>query len=171
MKIVRVTVRRGGAGEDMMLYPDAAHGGPYDPYEVDRVGIGPRMSNGMCAYSGDIGKGGDREYCIIVLPDELADTYAEHADMEIVTDAEADTLQADWRVKQGMPEEVLDETAKAQADLYAAKTAAGLSLSQDEQDKLSALSITKAALRPISEIIAEHESRSALYDTEKAAQK
>jgi len=164
MKIVKVKLRRGGPGEDMMLYPDAVHGGPYDPYEVDRVGIGPRMSGGMCAYSGDIGKGGDHEYCIIVLPDALAETYAEHPDMEIITESEADTLMADWRVKQGMPEERLDEVAKAKADLYEAKVNAGLGLSQEESDDLGTLKVTKPTLEPMADIIAQREAKSAAFD-------
>jgi len=164
VKVVKVKVRRGGPGEDMMVYPDAAHGGPYDSNEVDRVGIGPRMSGGMCAYSGDIGKGGDYEYCLIVLPDELAETYAEHPDMEIITESEADALQADWRVTQGMPEERLDETAKAKADLYEAKVNAGLSLSQEEADDLAALKVTKPTLEAMADIIAKREAKSAAFD-------
>jgi len=168
MKVVKVKIRRGGPGEDMMVYPDAAHGGPYDPYEVDRVGIGPRMSGGMCGYSGDIGKGGDHEYCLIVLPDELAETYAAHPDMEIVTESEADALMADWRVNQGMPEERLDETAKAKADVYAAKLNAGLSLSQEEADDFAALKVTKPTLEAMADIIAKREAKSTVFDDGKS---
>jgi len=164
MKVVKVRVLRGGVYEDMMLYPDAIHGGPYDPYEIDRVGIGPHMSGGMCAYSGDIGKGGDHEYCIIILPDALAETYAEHSDVEIITNAEADAFMADWRVNQGMPEERLDEVAKAKADLYEAKVNAGLSLSQEEADDLATLKVTKPTLEPMADIIARYEAKSAAFD-------
>jgi len=147
-----------------MVYPDAAHGGPYDPYEIDRVGIGPRMSGGMCTYSGDIGKGGDYEYCIIVLPDGLAETYAEHPDMEIIAESEADALMADWRINQGLPEEVLDEVAKAKADLYTAKVNAGLSLSQEEVDDFATLRVAKPTLEPITDIIAKCEAKSTAFN-------
>ena len=93
MKCVKVHIRRGGVGEDMMVYP-----GRYNAQEVDRNGIGPCNVNGVGAYSKGIGKGAPEEWCYILLDDKLADEYAADPDMEIVDAATADADMEAWRV-------------------------------------------------------------------------
>jgi hypothetical protein len=90
-KVVKVRIHRGDPtrGEHQLEYPDRYHA-----QEVDQRGqlIGPRLNG----YSGHIGRGGDEEWCLIVLPDELADEYARDTDMEIIPVAKADDLRERW---------------------------------------------------------------------------
>ncbi len=102
MKCIKVLIKRGGAGEDMMVYPAL-----YNAQEVDRNGIGPLGVNQSGAYSGHIGNGGSQEWCIIILDDALAATYADDPDMEIVTDIQADALMEQWRVEKNESENVI----------------------------------------------------------------
>lgn len=129
-KAVKVRIRRGDVGEDMMVYPER-----YNPQEVDRNGIGPlNAQRAAGAYSGHIGFGGDEEWCIIVLPDKLAQEYAQDPNMEIVTAAQADALMEEWRIFRGEPEEVIADTHRINAIL--AKQAAGIELSEEDRRAL-----------------------------------
>lgn len=128
MKVVKVRIRRGGVGEYMMVYPAR-----YKAEEVDRFGLGPCNVNGTCAYSGNIGRGEDEEYCIVCLRDDIADQYAKDPDMEIITPQAADTLMEQWRVDNGVPAERID-TDRIQA--IRAKQDAGLALSKSDLDAL-----------------------------------
>ena len=101
MKTVKVRIRRGGPGENQMVYPPR-----YNAQEVDRNGVGPLGVNRTGAYSGHIGKGGKEEWCIIALDDALAVEYAQSADMEIVTAVEADALMEEWRIFNSESEEI-----------------------------------------------------------------
>lgn len=106
MKVVKVHIRRGVVGQNLMVYPTR-----YNAQEVDRNGLGPLNVNKTNAYSSHIGRGGAEEWCFILLQDALADEYALDPDMEIVTPVQADTLMEQWRVEKGVPEEsVLDPT-------------------------------------------------------------
>lgn len=103
MKVVKVHIRRGGKGEPMMVYPSR-----YDAQEVDRAGIGPTNVNpASVVYSGGIGRGELEEWCYIVLPDALADEYAQDPDMEIATEAQADADMEAWRVANGVADTVI----------------------------------------------------------------
>lgn len=93
MKIVKVHIRRGGVGEDMLVYP-----GRYNAQEVDRNGIGPTSVNGTGAYSKGIGKGAPEEWCYIILDDKLADEYAKDPEMAIVDAVTADADMEAWRL-------------------------------------------------------------------------
>ena len=104
MKCVKVLIKRGKAGEEMMVYPPL-----YNAQEVDRNGIGPLGVNQVGAYSGHIGNGGSEEWCIIILDDALAATYAGDPGMEIVTDIQADALMEQWRVEKDESEEVITD--------------------------------------------------------------
>ena len=104
MKCIKVLIRRGGAGEDMMVYPNL-----YNAQEVDRNGIGPLGVNQVGAYSGHIGNGGSQEWCIIILDDVLAAAYARDPDMEIVTAIQADALMEQWRGEKNESEEVIPD--------------------------------------------------------------
>lgn len=128
MKVLKVHIRRGRKGEDLMVYPAR-----YDAEEVDRFGLGPCLVNGTCAYSGNIGRGEDDEYCIICLADDLAYEYAKDPDMEIITPKQADALMEQWRVDNGLPETVIDSD-RIQA--IAVKQAAGLALTKSDLDAL-----------------------------------
>ena len=101
MKAVKVRIRRGGLGENQMVYPTR-----YNAQEVDRNGLGPLSVNRAGAYSGHIGKGGKEEWCIIALDDALAMEYAQSPDMEIVTEKQADALMEAWRVYNDESEQV-----------------------------------------------------------------
>lgn len=129
-RAVKVRIRRGNLGEDLMVYPAR-----YNAYEVDRNGIGPLGTQRAAgAYSGHIGFGGDEEWCIIVLPVALAQEYAQDPDMEIITAAQADTLMEEWRVFRGDPEEVVLDTHRINA--IQAKQAAGTALSGEDHRAL-----------------------------------
>ncbi|RLG36308.1 MAG: hypothetical protein DRN91_08290, partial [Candidatus Alkanophagales archaeon] len=125
LKIVKVRIRRGGAGEDMMVYPDR-----YNAQEVDRCGIGPlNLQRGAGAYSGHIGLGGDEEWCLIALPPDLAAEYAKDPDMEIITADEADALMDEWRQFRGEPEVIVN--APERLRLIQLKKTMGQQLSQE----------------------------------------
>ena len=102
MKVVKVHIRRGKLGEDMMIYPKR-----YNAEEVDRNGIGPTNVNGIGAYSGLIGRGGREDWCIIILEDELAKQYARDPDMSIISAEQADALMEQWRIDNGLSETVI----------------------------------------------------------------
>ena len=104
MKCIKVLIKRGGTGENMMVYPAL-----YNAQEVDRNGIGPLGVNQSGAYSGHIGNGGSQEWCIIILDDALAATYASDPDMEIVTNTVADALMEQWRVEKNESENVITD--------------------------------------------------------------
>ena len=118
MKVLRVRIRRGGEGENMMLYPTAFR-------SVDLMGLGPIYS------SGHIARGGPEAWCIcIVLDDAVAGNYAQDLDMEIVTSAQAVTLMEEWRVLKGDPEETVTDPDRMTAII--AKQGAGIALSVED---------------------------------------
>ena len=129
MKCIKVLIKRGGVGEEMMVYPAL-----YNAQEVDRNGIGPLNVNQSGAYSGHIGNGGSQEWCIIILDDALAATYAGDPGMEIVTAIQADVLMEQWRVEKNESEEVLTNPEGIAA--IRAKQTANLNLSVDDQRAL-----------------------------------
>ena len=129
MKCVKVLIKRGGAGEEMMVYPN-----PYNAHEVDRNGVGPLGVNQSGAYSGHIGNGGSQEWCIIILDDTLATAYARDPDMEIITSIQADAFMEQWRVEKNESEEVLTNSEVIAA--IRAKQTANLNLSVDDQRAL-----------------------------------
>lgn len=128
-KIVKVRIRRGGPGENMMVYPAR-----YDAQEVDRMGIGPGGFLGMSSYSGHIGRGGTEEWCMIALPPYLAYEYARDADMDIVTPDDADGLLEVWRKLKGEPEETVRDPNRLIA--IRAKQEAGIKLSREDMRAL-----------------------------------
>ena len=148
-RIVKVRIRRGGLGENMMVYP-----GRYNAQEVDRRGIGPLNVMGAMAYSGHIGMGGEEEWCLIALPESLAQDYAKSLDMEIVAPEVADGLMETWRVMQGRPLEVVSDPNRLLA--INTKLAAGLELSEEDRRALDpddpTPGITKR-LRPIRQVV------------------
>ena len=151
MKIVKVHIRRGGKGENMMIYPSR-----YDAEEVDRNGIGPCGINGTGAYSGAIGRGGKDEHCLILVEDEVADYYDEDPEMEIITAKEADALMEQWRIENEESEEVVTDVARIQA--IVAKQGAGIPLSDEDRAALDPASPVRGInkrLRPMSVIVAK----------------
>ncbi len=120
MKMVKVKIRRGGAGENQMVYPAR-----YRAQEVDRAGTGP------LAYSGAIGRGGGHEYCIVGLENGLADVYARDVNMEIISADETDRLMEQWRKDNGLPEEYVSDPNRIQAIL--AKKAMGIEFSEEDR--------------------------------------
>ncbi len=118
MKVLRVRIRRGGAGENMMLYPNLFR-------SVDIMGTGPIY------YSGHIARGGTEAWCIcIVLDDAVAAQYAQDPDMDIITAAQADTFMEEWRILKGEPEETVNDPNRLTAIL--AKQGAGIALSDED---------------------------------------
>jgi len=110
MQAVKVRIRRGGVGENQMVYPTR-----YNAQEVDRDGLGPLSVNHTGAYSGHIGKGGTEEWCIIILSDFLAAEYVKDVDMQLVSPEGADVLMEEWRVYNEEPEEVPVDSRDASA--------------------------------------------------------
>lgn len=150
MRIVKVRIRRGGVGEDMMVYPDV-----YNAQEVDRSGLGPCGINGTGAYSGGIGRGQDHEFCLVLLDDKVADKYLKDSDIVEVTGTEADTLMEQWRIDNDESEEVILDPARLQA--ITAKQAAGIALTQEDHDALDPAKAVKGInkrLRPMATIVA-----------------
>ena len=132
MRLVKVRIRRGDPkkGEDMMVYPEA-----YNPQEVDRYGrYATGINPAQVSLSGEIGRGGEEEFCVISLPDEMAETYAQDPDMAIIDEAEADNLMESWRIANGAPEESVVDPTRITA--IRAKQEAGIPLSQADVDAL-----------------------------------
>lgn len=125
MKIVLVRIVRGSLAQAQMVYPDR-----YNSTEVDRNGLGPLNVNGAGAYSGHIGRGGDEEWCLIILEDALADEYATEDGMEIISADTADTLMEEWRVVNHEPDVVVRSPERIQA--IRAKQTAGVRLSESD---------------------------------------
>jgi len=125
MKIVKVYIRRGGVGENQLCYPAS-----YNAEQVDREGFGPTAMFGTSSYSGGVGRGENHEYCLIVLEDALAETYAVDKDMEIIDPSEADTLMEQWRIDNHESEEVVDDPERLQA--IASMVTANIPLSAED---------------------------------------
>ncbi len=103
MKLLKVRIRRGDhtKGEDQLVYPTK-----YDPVEIDRIGMSaPTINHAGISMSGEVGRGGSEEWCIIAMPDVVANEYALDPDMQIRTSAECDTDMEAWRIQNGVPEE------------------------------------------------------------------
>ena len=152
MKIVKVKIRRGGVGEDMMVYPTA-----YNAEEVDHNGLGPTGLFGSGGYSGGIGKGQSTEYCLIVLEDALADAYALDKDMDIIDPSEADALVEQWRIDKGESEEIVDDRDRLLA--IQVKQGAGIPLSAEDLKALnpndSSVKGINKRLQPVAKVITE----------------
>ncbi len=125
MKILKVHIRRGVEGEDLMIYPTR-----YRAQEVDSNGLGPLNVNQSNAYSGHIARGGQDAWCIIILEDALAGKYAADPDMKIITPAAADALMEAWRVAKGESEEIVLDPDRITA--IAAKQVANISLTAED---------------------------------------
>jgi hypothetical protein len=151
MKIVKVHIRRGHKGENMMVYPAL-----YDAEEVDRSGLGPCGINGTGAYSGAIGAGGAEEHCLILVEDEVADRYVTDPEMEVITAEEADALMEQWRLDNEESEEVVTDVTRIQA--IAAKQAAGITLSAEDRAALDPTSLVRGInkrLKKMSVVVAK----------------
>jgi len=122
MKVVKVRIRRGGANENMMVYPAR-----YRAQEVDRCGLGPAI----LAYSGQIGRGQGEEYCLICIVDGVADVYAKDPNMEIISAEETDRLMTQWNKDNGLPEEYSGDPNRVQAVI--AKTLLKIPLSDEDK--------------------------------------
>ena len=148
-RVVKVRIRRGEPGENMMVYPDR-----YNAQEVDRRGIGPLNVMGSMAYSGHIGMGGEEEWCLITLPESLAREYAKDPDMTLIVPEVADELMEGWRVMHGRPLEVVSDPNRILA--INTKLAAGLELTEEDRQALDpndpTPGITKR-LRPIRQVV------------------
>lgn len=127
MKALKVRIHRGdfSKGESQMMYPER-----YNAREVMLNGLGPLSVNQTGAYSGNIGRGGSEEWCIILLDDALADEYALDPEMEIVTAGHADALMEQWRRDNDESEEVVRNPDRINA--IRAKQGAGIALSADD---------------------------------------
>jgi len=132
MKIVKVRIRSGDhtKGEDAMVYPAR-----YDPIEVDRMGAyATKINHAGVSLSGGLSRGEPEEFCLIMLPDALANEYALDPDMTIITDLEADTLMEQWRVDNNIPQEMVTDINRIEA--IKAKQATGITPSQEDMDAL-----------------------------------
>jgi len=131
MRIVKVRIRAGDPtiGENQLIYPAR-----YNPIEVDRLGGGVgRLNKINVSMSGDIGRGGNEEFMYVALPDSLAREYAQDPDMMIVDSTTADTEMEQWRINNGVPEEVVDPNI---LNAIKAKQDAGIPLTQANLDAL-----------------------------------
>ncbi len=152
MRIVKVRIRRGDhrKGEDAMVYPKR-----YDPVEVDRYGhYATKLGHPGVTMSGGIGRGEPEEWCLIMLPDALAQEYAQDPDMEIIDDATAEALMAQWKQDNEVPDEVVTDPARIEA--IKAKAAAGIPLSIEDRKALDPADHTtpgvEKTLKPMAEI-------------------
>lgn len=159
MKLVSVRIRRGDykKGEAQLVYPDR-----YDPREVDAEGLSAVQLGGNAGVgmSGDIGRGGTEEFCVIALPDALADEYAEDPDMELITETQCDLLHEDWRKSNGLPEEMVTDEMRLR--VIEAKQKAGIALSQEDMDALDPTKPVKGINKtktPVSEILSKRFQR------------
>ena len=126
MKIVKVTIKKGGVGDSMMKYPAR-----YDAQEVDREGLGPAAVNQVgISYSGAMNRGNSESHCIIMLPNALADEYSTDPDMAMITDAQADIFMEDNRVANGIPEESVNDINRLTA--ITAKQGASIDLTAED---------------------------------------
>lgn len=150
MRTILVTIKRGdpGKGENQLVYPAR-----YDAVEVDRFGMSaPTLNQAGVSMSGEVGKGGDVEHCVIILPDALAEEYASDPDMRIITSGEADAFMEDCRIKNGIPEEIVTDPIRITA--IRAKQEAGLPLSAGDVAALNPESPERGlgkSRRPVSE--------------------
>jgi hypothetical protein len=167
MKIIKARIHRvtkPAPGQGRMGYPTG-----YNNDDVIGQGVGPgAFQNGTGAYSGGIGRGQDEEWCLFLIPDALANQYVLDADMEIVSEATADALMEQWRIDNNETETVVTDPDRVQT-IYAKqeagtgmtpeeKTAAGLDLTQEEQDILdpdNPLPGINKRLRLVADIVAD----------------
>lgn len=126
-QIVKVRIVRGETQQ--LQYPKR-----YNAVEVDRHGLSASAFGGPCGHSGGIGMGQVEEYCLILMPDDLAAEYAADPDMEIVDAATADTLMEQWRIDQDLPEETVGSESRLIA--IRAKQEAGIALSAEDLQAL-----------------------------------
>lgn len=130
MQFVKVTIRRGGSGEPKMKYP-----APYNAEEVDRVGIGPGgINQADIVYSGDMSRGSSTATCLIMLPPKEAAAYTVSGDMEIISDADVDTLMEENRLKNKIPEETVNDINRIQS--IQAKTGVGITVTAEDLKSL-----------------------------------
>ncbi len=135
MKILKIRIRRGDVGENMMIYPVG-----YSAEQVDREGVYAVGLPVQDALSGGIGLGDAQEWGLIAMNDAVAAQYDADPDMEIVTETEANTLLADWRADRltrgahGEQEERI--TNQGTLDLIREKRDARISLSAREMAAL-----------------------------------
>lgn len=95
MRYLKITMSRGGIGEPGMKYPV-----PYNAQEIDRNKRGPIV------YEGAFGYGEATEECLVCLNDSVADAYAAaSADMEVITEVQANAWLAANRLEAKIPEE------------------------------------------------------------------
>ena len=135
MKLLKVRIRRGALGENAMIYPAG-----YNAQQVDREGIYAIGLPVQDALSGGIGLGDAEEWCLIALSNSVAADYASDPDMEVVTEAQANTLLADWRtdrLARGAHGERAERiTDQPRLDLIREKRDGGGPSSQQDRDAL-----------------------------------
>lgn len=129
-EIVKVLIRRDtNPTNSSMVYPDR-----YIATEVDACGIGPTGVNGSASYSGHMARGGDVEWCFIMLPYDLAYEYAEDPDMDVVTPEHADECMERWCRERGDSEDIVRDRERVLA--INTKLLAGIELTQEDKDAL-----------------------------------
>ena len=126
-KIVKVKIVR-KPGTSKMQYPAT-----FKAKEVAELGIVPSALSRI-GYSGGLSRGEGAGYCLIVLPNILADEYALDPDMETITVTAADILLEQWRQDKHLPEETVTNPNRIAA--IQAKLDASIALSQDDLDAL-----------------------------------
>lgn len=149
-KLIKVTIRRGELGEPAMKYPSR-----YNAVEVDRFGYySTKLNNAGVSLSGGLGRGESTEFCIIALPDTLADDYATDPHMEIVDEATADTLMEQWRLDNGVPEDQVTDIHRIQA--ITVKQNANIPLTQEDLDSLDTTKAVRGinkSRKPVREVL------------------
>jgi hypothetical protein len=128
MKYVIVTIRRETEpGLPRMRWPMDPHG-PWDPQEVDLKKQGPIL---LC---GGLAKGRDTEEALACLTDSLADAYATHADIRIVSEAEANAWLDEHGYMEGPATKVTD--VDRLIGMLVKKLVAGADPDQEDLDAL-----------------------------------
>lgn len=134
MKYVIVKINKQNVPGQRMKYPVK-----YNAYEVDANKIGPIV------YEGGLGRGQPFEECMICLTDGTADKYAIDPDMRIVSETVANQWLATNKQEKDKPDETVTDVNRLIA--IQVKIAAGISLSQEDNDALDPDKATKGISR------------------------
>lgn len=129
MKYLKVKLVKGdhNKGEDQLVYPSV-----WNPYEVDRVKIGPILYSGMI---GDEGK--NVEYILVCFKDDdVADRYIRESNGDIIEVSEkvADAFVGYRWEGRNMPDEVVTDVNRLIAILV--KKLVGMELTPDDMNAI-----------------------------------
>jgi len=125
LKFIKVTIKRDiNPDNPTMKYPEV-----YNADVIESVKAGPII------YDGGLSRGEDTEECLILVSDQIADTYNQDPDISILTKTEAETWIANNTGIQEQPDEQITDSNRLLAIL--AKQAVGQAFSQEDLDAVN----------------------------------